>query len=429
MYKQIGKRIPKYDAYGHVTGKTRFVNDIILPGMLTVKALRSPVPRAKILNIDISQAEKILGVHGVITWKDVPNNVYGFYPDQPVLAKDEIRFLGQPVVAVAASNEGIAIEALKKVKFEFEELEPVLDPIEAMKPDSPLVRPEGNVYFFEEDMPYRKVRVGNVDEALEKADYIVEGHYETPGQEHAMLETTCTVADIDVNGRVIIYTQSQGIFFHHGSIASVLQMPMNKINMVGGTVGGGFGGRNDLHADHITALMALKTRKPCKWLWTREEEMVCSQIRGAWQFDFKDGVTKDGHVIARKIRTIHDTGAYAGFGPYAVDKSCFTIVGPYNIPNVWIDGYCVFTNRQVATSMRGFGINVGQFAEEVQMDKIAHKVGISPWELRFINSWKEGSISATRQKMHSVALIETLQATAKLSGVTLPEEYMQMASK
>jgi len=429
MYKHVGQRVPRYDSYGHVTGKTKFVNDIVIPGMLSVKALRSAVPRAKILSIDVSEAEKLSGVYGVITWKDVPNNAYGFYPDQPVLAEKEIRFIGQPIVAVAAIDADTALEAIRRVKIELEELEPVLDPREAMKPESPLVRPEGNVYLFDGNMPFRKVRVGDVDKAFEEADYIIEGHYTTPSQEHGMLETNCTVTDIDDSGRLIVYTESQGIFLHHGSLASVLQMPYNKINMVGGTVGGGFGGRNDLHSDHINSLLALKTQKPCKWLWTREEEIVCSQIRGAWQFDFKDGVKKDGHIIARKILTIHDTGAYAGFGPYAIDKSCFTIVGPYSIPNVWIDGYAVFTNRPVATSMRGFGINVGQFAEEVQMDKIAAKLGMSPWDLRFINAWREGSISSTQQKMHAVGLIESLQAAAGIAGVELPEQFRNMSSK
>ena len=420
MYKYVGQRAPKYDAYGHVTGKTRYTVDIYLPGMLTVKALRSPVAKAKILNLDVSGAENLPGVYGVITWKDVPNNSYGFYPDQPVLAKDDIRFLGQMVAAVAAVDEDTAIEALRRIRFEYEEQEPVLDPLEAMKPDAPLVRPEGNIYLFDGTMPERKVRVGDVEKAFETADYIIEGHYSTPGQEHAMLETCCSVTDIDGSGRLIVYTVSQGIFFHHGILASILQMPMNKINMVGGTTGGAFGGRNDIHGDHITSLLTLKTGKPCKWFWTREEEMLCSQIRGAWQFDVKDGVMKDGRIVARKIRSIHDTGAYAGFGPYAVDKSCFTITGPYSIPNIWIDGYCVFTNKQVATSMRGFGINIGQFAVEVHMDKIAEAIGISPWDLRFINAWKEGAVSSTQQIMHAVGIIETLQAARSLPALNFP---------
>lgn len=382
MNKYVGARIPRYDSLGHVTGKTTFVNDISLPGMLTVKVRRSSVSRAKILNVDVTEAKKIKGVYGVATAKDVPNNIYGFYPDQPVLAENEIRFKGQPIVAVAAVDEDTAMYALSKVKIDIEEQEPIYDPRESMKPDAEKIRPEGNLWEFEEGMTVRKVRVGDIEKGFNEADVIIEGDYSTPAQEHAMLEPNCSIGDIDESGRLKVYTMSQGIFFHQGMMSSVLQMPFNKIDMIGGTVGGGFGGRNDLHSDHIAALMALITHRPCKWKWTREEEMVCSQLRGAWQFHIKDGVKKNGEIVARQVGIIHDTGAYAGYGPYAVDKSCFTIVGPYSVPNVHIDGYCVFTNKQVATSMRGFGINVGQFAMEVHMDKIARELNMSPWELR-----------------------------------------------
>lgn len=429
MSKSVGQRELRYDGLGHVTGRTTFVNDIKLPGMLVAKALRSPVPRARILHLDVEEAKKVRGVYAVITGKDVPNNFYGFYPDQPVLTDQDIRYIGQTIAAVAAVDADAALEALYKIKLELEVLEPITDPLEAMKPDAPQIRPEGNMYQFDNGTNARTLRLGNVDEAFEKADCIVSGVYNTPPQEHAMLETNCTVVDVDSNGRLLVYTESQGLAFHHGSMASVLQLPFNKINMIGGTVGGGFGGRNDIHSDHITALLALKTQKPVKWLWTREEEMLCSNLRGAWRFEFQDGVQKNGKITARKIKIIHDTGGYAGFGPYAVDKSVFTIAGPYAIPNVWIDGHCVFTNKSVAGSMRGFGINVGQFAEEVQMDKISHKLGISPWELRFKNAWKEGNPSATRQVMRAVSLIETLQEVARLSDTELPEECWAMSSK
>lgn len=427
--KYVGERVPRYDSLGHVTGKTKFVNDISLPGMLTVKVLRSSTARADILRLDVEECRKTPGVLGVITAEDVPNNCYGFYPDQPVLAEKEIRFIGQPIVAVAAVDERAAIKALSKVRMELEELPPVLDPVEAMKPDAPLVRPEGNTWIFDDVIPCRKVRVGDIEKGFEEADFIVESDYSTPAQEHAMIENNCSLAEVDESGRLNIYTESQGVFFHLGHMTGILQIPMNQINMIGGTVGGGFGGRNDVTSDHITALLALKTQRPCKWLWTREEEMLCSQIRGAWQFHIKAGIKKDATITALQINTIHDTGAYAGFGPYAVDKSCFTIAGPYSIPNVWIDGYCVFTNKAIATSMRGFGINVGQFAMEAHLDKLAEAAGVSPWDVRFKNAWKEGAVSATRQRMHDVAIIETLQAAAKLAGEDLPQEYMEMSSK
>ena len=422
MGSYVGQRMPRYDSLGHVTGKTQFVDDITLPGMLTIKVRRSPVARAKILNIDTT-------VYAVATAKDVPHNLCGFYGDHPVLAENEIRFRGQVIAAVAAIDEDAAMEALSKVKIDLEELTPIFDPREAMKPDSEQIRPEGNLWEFEPGMRVRQLRKGDIEKGFAQADVIVEGDYSTCVGEHAMLEPCCSIGDIDERGRLVIYTASQAPSLHATMIAGTLGLPLNKLNMVGGTVGGGFGGRNDPVADHLVGLMAMMTQKPCKWRWTREEEMVCSQMRGAWQFHIKDGVTKDGKIVARQIEEIHDTGAYGGFGPYAVDKSVFTITGPYDVPNVHINGYCVFTNKQVATSMRGFGINIGQFAMEAHMDKIAETLNMSPWELRFKNAWKEGTLSSTQQEMHAVGLIETLQATAKLAGEKLSPELLAMSSK
>lgn len=427
--KYVGQRTTRYDALGHVTGKTQFVADISLPGMQTVKVLRSSVPRANIKNIDVSECASYPGVAGVVTGADVPNNCYGFYPDQPVLADKEIRFKGQPLVAVAAKDEDTAIKALAKVKIDLEILEPVFDPLESMKEGAPLIRPEGNTWTFDDILPARKVRKGDIEKGFAEADFIVEDEYSTPFQEHAMLEPNASLATIDATGKLNIYTESQGVHFHLGHLASILQMPMNQIVMIGGTVGGGFGGRNDVISDHITALLALKTQMPCKWTWTREEEMLCSQVRGGWKFKIKAGCKKDGTITALKVWMVHDTGAYAGFGPYAVDKCCFMIFGPYEIPNIWIDGYCVFTNKAIATSMRGFGINIGQFAMEAHVDKLAKAAGISPWDIRFKNAWHEGSISGCMQEQHDVAIIETMQEAAKLAGVDLPDEYLAMSSK
>lgn len=294
MGSYVGQRMPRYDSLGHVTGKTQFVDDITLPGMLTIKVRRSPVARAKILNIDTTEAKKCPGVYAVATAKDVPHNLCGFYGDHPVLAENEIRFRGQVIAAVAAIDEDAAMEALSKVKIDLEELTPIFDPREAMKPDSEQIRPEGNLWEFEPGMRVRQLRKGDIEKGFAQADVIVEGDYSTCVGEHAMLEPCCSIGDIDERGRLVIYTASQAPSLHATMIAGTLGLPLNKLNMVGGTVGGGFGGRNDPVADHLVGLLAMMTQKPCKWRWTREEEMVCSQMRGAWQFHIKDGVTKDG---------------------------------------------------------------------------------------------------------------------------------------
>ncbi|MDI6753278.1 MAG: molybdopterin-dependent oxidoreductase [Thermodesulfobacteriota bacterium] len=424
----VGKRIPRYDGLQHVTGRTQFVDDVSYPNMLWVKAYRSPVVKGEILNVDVSQAEKTPGVAAVLTAKDVPANQYGFSNDQPVLAEKGVRFKGEAIVAVAAVDEDTAQEAVEKIRVDFKEETPVFDPIEAMKPDTPRVRPEGNLWMFGE-VPYRRIRLGDVEKGFKEADVIVEEVYRTQNQDHAQLEGQVSVARLEANGVITINSVSQCPFLHQLQLAGILKVPLNRLKFIGGTVGGGFGSKNDMHADHITSLLALKTGKPVKWRWTREEEFLASTVQGAWIMEYKDGVKKDGRIVARKIRAIRDAGAYGSLNPYVVDKHCFLVCGPYAIPNVWIDGYCVFTNKQVSSSMRGFGITPASFSNEVQMDKIAEAVGKDPWEIRFINAVRDGDITATRKTLESVALIETMKEAAKAAGIQLPDHLMAMSSE
>ncbi len=428
-FKVVGTRQPRYDGIGHVTAQTMFVDDIKLPGMQIIKVLRSPYPRARLHSINVSSAEKVIGVSGVLTHKDVPFNRFGMFPDQPVLVEDDVRYQGMPLAAVAAVDEDTAMEAIAGIKYDLEELPPVLDPLEAMRPDAPHVRPEGNLWDYGHGSKVRKIRFGDVEKGFDQSDYIIESRFTTPMHEHAQLETQCSVARVDAAGRLEIYTVSQDLYFHLGQIAPVFKLPFSQIKYIGGTVGGAFGAKNDVHADHITGLMALKTKKPCKWRWTREEEMLCSTVRGAFIFEFKDGVRKDGKILARYVKVIHDSGGYAGMGPYVVDKNAMLVAGPFAIPNISVDGYCVFTNKAPASSQRGFGIVNGSIADQVHMDKIAEAIGIDPWELRFINAWHEGDVMATRQPLKAVSLIETMKEVARLADIKLPEKLMGMSSK
>ena len=193
-------------------------------------------------------------------------------------------------------------------------------------------------------------------------------------------------------------------------------------------MGGAFGAKNDLQADHITALLALKTGRPVKWRWTREEELLFSTYRGAWFIKIKDGVKKDGRILAREIEAIRDSGAYATGDVTAVEKFCFLASGPYFIPNVSVRGYCVFTNKPPASSMRGYGITPSTFAVEIQMDKVAAKLGIDPWEIRFLHFFRKGEPTLTKRILNSAAMIEVMQALAQKAGVSLPERLKSMRS-
>ncbi|MGQ9599427.1 MAG: xanthine dehydrogenase family protein molybdopterin-binding subunit [Anaerolineae bacterium] len=423
----VGQRVKRYDGLAHVAGETKFVDDVIVPGMLWTKVFRSPVAKGTIKNIDTSAAEKVAGVAAVITGKDIPNNRYGWGGDQYVLNDTAVRYKGEPIAAVAAVDEDTAAEAVSLIKVDIEEETPVFDVMEAMKPDAPLVRPEGNIFMYG-DRPFRAIVLGDVEAGFKEADVIVEGDYLHPWLEHAQLEPQTSLAVPEASGRLTVYTVSQALYLHLQSLCGVLQMPMNKVHYIGGTVGGGFGSKNDMHADHITAVLALKTGRPVKWRWTREEEMLYSTAKGSWHMHFKDGVKKDGRIIARHVRSIHDSGAYVSLNAYVVDKHSFLVAGPYFIPNVYIQGYAVFTNKPPASSMRGFGITPATFAGEVQMDRIAEAVGIDPWEIRFINAFREGEHTATRRVLDSVALIEVMQTLAKTAGVQLPDRLMAMSS-
>ncbi|UCF91431.1 MAG: xanthine dehydrogenase family protein molybdopterin-binding subunit [Desulfobacterales bacterium] len=447
--KVVGTRQKRYDGLAHVTGETRFVDDVFVPGTLAVKVLRSPIVKGRVKNLDTTAAERLAGVAGVITPADVPVNGYGLIPDQPVLA-ESIRYKGEPIAAVAAVDEDTALEALDLIHVDIDAQEAVFDPLEAMKPDAPRVRPEGNILMFGE-RNFRQVVLGDIEAGFKEADHVIEGEYFHPALEHAQLEPQTSLAVPEANGKLTIYTVSQALYFHLGMLAGILHMKpddlrcvckwagrtrsswrgsigLSDIKYVGGTVGGGFGGKNDIHADHVTAILALKTGRPVKWRWTREEELLYSTYRGAWIIKIKDGVRNDGRMVARQVESIRDAGAYTSMNSYVVDKHCFLVNGPYHVPNIYIKGYCVYTNKPPSSSMRGFGVTPATFATEVQMDKIAEAVGLSPWEVRFINAVRNGDQTATRRKLDSVYLIETMQTLAKRAGVVLPEKLQAMTS-
>ena len=452
-FEVIGKRKPRYDGMAHVTGETKFVDDIIVPNTMVVKALRSPFAKGKIRKLDVYKAECLSGVAGIITYKDVPNNSYGFIPDQPVLVEENIRYKGEPIAAVAAVDEDTACEAIDKIEVLIEEEEAVTDPREAMKPDAPKVRPEGNIFIFDNNVPYRRIIFGDVVKGLKDADYIVEDTYFHSDLEHTSMETQVSLAVPDASGRLSLYSVSQSVPIFLDQLASILQLGNDKsksecvlqwqsrikssckgpvglshLRMFDGIVGGAFGGKNEMHADPITCLLALKTGQPCKWRWTREEELLYSTHRGGWFITIKDGVKKDGHIVTREVTSIRDAGAYTGTNPYSTNKHAYYASGPYNIPNISIKSYCVFTNRPPSSSMRGFAVTPSNFAIEIHMNKVAEKLGIDPWKVRFINALHNGDQLPTRQVLENVSIIETMQTLAQMADYKLPEEFKKMTS-
>jgi CO/xanthine dehydrogenase Mo-binding subunit len=431
----VGRSVPRSDGIGHVTGRTQFATDHSFPGMLHLKIVRSPVHHARIRRIDLSEAERVPGFVCALTHADVPHNVYtilgliGVEPEEEfVLAQDRARYKGEPIAAIVAESEEAALDAVARVKLDLEELPAVFDVEEALKPGAPIVTHWGNNTFMYEGHPCRRVRFGDVEEAFSRADHIVEGVYNTKPIEQAPTETTGCIAVPEANGRYTVYTNTQAVYFSLDNTSIILQIPGNRLHFVGGTVGGGFGGKVDVIVEPLATLAAMKTNRPVKYAYSRAEEMQVSSTRSAWRIYVKDGVMHDGRIIARKVTSYADSGAYSRQTPYALTKHAANASGPYAIPNVSIDAYCVYTNRVPSSAMRGFGITMASFAIEVQMDKIAEVVGLDPWSIRFINAYRDGDVKPHRKVVEDATLIETMQAAAALVGHDLPAEFRAMTS-
>ena len=431
----VGTTVPRVDARAHVTGKTQFYEDISFPGMLHLKMARSTRHHALLKKVDTKPAEKVPGFVRALTHKDVPNNWYtilrliGVEPnDEPVLPEDRVLFAGEQIVAILAETAEAAGEAASKVRIEYKDLPAVFDVEEALKPGTPAIKPHGKNYFVYEGHHCRRIRFGDVDKAFAQADHIMEHRYQSAPIEHAPTETTGCVVTPEGNDRFTCYTNTQAMFFTLDNTSIILQMPGSKLHFVGGTVGGGFGGKVDVIVEPIAILAAKLTGRPVSFIYSREEEMQISSPRAAEKVVIKDGVMKDGRIVARKVTGYTDAGAYSRHSPYGAQKGAAHYPGPYTIPNVWIDTYCVYTNRTPSSAMRGFGVTIGDFALEVQMDKLARLIGMDPLEFRFINAYRDGDMKAHRQPTEGAALIECMQEASRAANWPVAEKYMAMSS-
>ncbi len=433
--KAVGARLPRYDGVAHVTGRTVFVEDVEIPGVAWVKALRSPHPHAGIKSLDTRPAEQMKGVRAVVTAADVPLNVYGHLSalgipgDEPLLAEGEVRYVGQPIAVVAAEDEETAQAAVDAIEIDFDERPALFDVRKAFDADAPTIHEWGNWYpHFEGGMDRRQIRKGNIDAAFEQADTIVQGVYRPAAIEQLPIETQVCQVVPEANGRLTIYSCTQALYFSMGVVAAHLQQPLNRFKFVGGTVGGGFGGKVDTATETLCALLALKSERPTKWRWTREEEFLCSSTRAPWHMEIADAVTKDGWILGRRMITLHDSGAYARFSPYGVTKHSFHHTGAYTIPNLHFDGWVVFTNRTPTSAMRGFGVTSVSFATETHLSRIAEVLGIDPFELRLKNANRIGDTSPNGVVYTDPSTVPTILAIADHLGHELPADYRTMTT-
>lgn len=428
-YEIVGTYQPRNDSLEKVMGHTKYISDICMPGMLHGKVLRSPYAHAKIVKIDTSAAESMPGVMAVVTAKDFPY-IYGrMIVDEPFFAHDTVRYVGESVAAVAAIDEETAEAALEKIRVEYEKLPAVLSIEDALKEGAPLIHPDLGDYRKTSPVPPKpgtnicavlKVRKGNIDEGFARSDFIFEHTFTHPTVHHCYIEPTGAIADVDPAGNITIISGTQGAHAAQQLLAGAMGLPVNKIRIIQPPYGGGFGGKVPLHLEPIATALALKCRRPVRIVRNREEEFTASSVRHASKVTIKSGVTKDGKIIARKVEAILDGGAYARTGPSVLRNGVVTAAGPYDIPSIWLDGLCVYTNKVPAASLRGYGTPQVAWAYECHNDIIAKELNMDPVEFRLKNVLREGSINANGEKVKHIALDRCIERAAEEIGWNEP---------
>jgi CO/xanthine dehydrogenase Mo-binding subunit len=428
-YTVLGTSIPRLGGAERVTGAGIYGIDLSLPDALNGGILRSQYAHAKIVSIDTSEAKALPGVHAVVTAADAPDVKYGRSTmDRYILAKGKVRYMGDPVAAVAAESQVIARQALKKIKVVYEPLPVVIDPEESMKPSAPTLH-EG--VPLPENLPkdaqvknvfsYLGVHVGDPDKAMAEADLVVEENYETKMIHPQYLEPRIAAARQEEDGRLTVWVNAQAPFPIRSEVAKTLKLPLNKVRVLVTDIGGGFGGKGSgitsgAAIEPICGLLAIKAKRPVMIVLDKAEETISTTVRSGAKMWIQTGVKKDGTVVARKGRVIYDAGGYSGFGAMAGARATRMLGGWYLVPNVHIDGYVVYTNKQVCGPVRGPGGPQAAFAVESHMDSIADKLGMDPVEFRLKNVPKDGDKIVGVPKLRDVSLGETIRIAAEKIG-------------
>ena len=400
-------------------GKAVYSEDISFPDMLFGRVLRAGVPHALIEEIDVSKAKAMAGVACVLTAQDVQGlNLYGIaFQDQNALAKNKVRYIGDPVALVAAESDDIAKDALKAIIVKYKELPAITDPHEALAEGAPKIHENGNLVL------HSKTVKGDVEEGYRQADVIVENTYRTHMVDHAYMETESGVGMQDPQGNIVIYSANQCPFRDRRQVATVLGLRENKVRVIRATTGGAFGGKDDVTVEIHIGLLVQATGRPVQLVWDREESFSSSTKRHAIEIWTKWGASREGKLCVMEGIVYGDTGAYAGLGPFVVKKCGIHLSGPYYIPNLKVNSYSVYTNNIIASAMRGFGVTQAAIAHEAQMDELAKKLGINPLRFRLINALDVGLSTATGQVFEEgVGIKATLE---KLREVVLNDPSLQ----
>ncbi len=407
--KVVGKSINKIDGIYHATGVTEFTDDFFMFGMLYGKILRSPHSHALIKDIDTTEAKNLSGVKAALTWKDMTRNIHATagqgYPepspyDTFVLDK-KVRYVGDMVAAVAAESPEIAEKALSLIKVDYEILPSVFDPREALKEGAPVIHDEqeAHIPIPVEYKPDRNIassvdiKIGDIEKGFKEADFILEGTCHSHRAQHCAIEPHSTITYFDERGRLVIRTSTQVPFHVRRIVSFALNIPVKNIRVIKPRIGGGFGSKQEVLLERICAALTLKTGKPVKLTFTREEVFACSMSRHPQYNSLKTGVKKDGTITAIDLHVINDTGAYGGHALTVLCNGANKALPLYKCDNINFEGKAVYTNNPISGAYRGYGVPQTIFSLEVQIDEMAEKTGMDPLEFRKKNHIKMGETS------------------------------------
>jgi 4-hydroxybenzoyl-CoA reductase subunit alpha len=416
----VGKNVPRIDGKGLVTGQTKYVFDLKLPGMLFGKMLRSHHAHAKILSIDTSKAEKLPGVKAIITAKDTLGIKFGsneyFFPqtaDQQALESDKVRYIGDEIGAVAAIDEETAEKALKLIDVKYEILPAVFDAVEAMKPDAPQIHEARNNIAL-----ILPTNFGNTEKALKESDYVREDTFYLPSAAHTCMEPHVCIGQCEEYAeKVTLWVSTQAPFKVRETLAKCLKMSLNDVRVIKLAVGGGFGGKLEmLPMDFAACLLSKKANgAPVKICYSREEEFSFSRRKHPMIYQLKSGVKKDGTLMAITGEIIADGGAYCSYGPTVLAASMMRIFMVYKISNLRITGYRVYTNNPISGAIRGFGGVQSGFAVESHMDMLAQGIGMDPVEFRLKNITEPNMVTTNKMILTSNGLKECIEKAVERS--------------
>jgi len=426
----VGNPTPRVEGELKVSGEAKYAVDITRPGMLWGKLLRSPIASGRIKRIDVSKALALPGVHAVVTGEDCTGLRIGrrLY-DMPILADGEVRFVGEKVAAVAADTELIAEEAVNLIEVEYEETEPILDPVETMKPGTRLIHPDVVNYKGlpkplkepTNDFIYMTWGRGDIETGFRQADIVVENTFTTPVVHHSYIEPHSCVVDTGPDGSAQFWSCSKVPYGVREQVANALQIPQEKLVFNPVYIGGDFGGKGDFMDLAVVYLLSKKAGRPVKLVMDYDEEFTAGNPRHASIVYVKTGVKKDGTIIAHHMNFIFDSGAYGAFKPNAFLNGPHLSAGPYNIPHAFIEEHMVYTNKIPCGHMRSPGDPQGFFANESQMDLVAKKLGMDPIKFRQKNFMHDGDIDPTGEEYSYIKTDETLKKALDDSGYHRPK--------